>query len=279
MNQAIGIDATQNIPNRETEWKRPKPPFDTPKPAPVLLEPRRTNESIHQTKAGIYIAETILVDDDLWNTHTKIETNQPPEIHLRAWLAQLLQLEQLPYLGPTTMGAIYFRVGNIDKSCAIEFKAPNIKQELSALWNGVQAKGDPILSKSKIPGAPWQTDDVVLALRIPTEGSNGTNKDSVMQIAVWKRLQGENITNQMNGARHKQRITELLNLMLGHDSFGGEGAKKPMKDTSMIKLPSALSGQKLADINEVRILPNDAYGGTIRQKSKPLYLVHLANYD
>ncbi len=259
----------------EENGGKPKPSLQDV--TPQLREPIKygRKEEVSPREAGIYASVSSLAS--VAERGAKAEGGENiAQLTIRTWLTDLLQKGQIPfYIDPTTMSALFFGVEGIDKTCAYTYGEPSTGQKIGDLFRAKKTKGPKIAHHSQIHEARWQSGDVFIVINTPLANTTTGNPESLIQAAVFEQEAGEKFTEMLRRSIiHSQYLTELINLMLGQNSFGigGELTKKAAKNPSLISLPGRLVGTQLALIDQLQLMPNSDFGEKLdfRPKRTPV---------
>lgn len=250
-----------------------KPRFDGARPN---LDFSRNTETTPRAE-GIYVSIAALTTQ-IENGAKAVGGETPAQLALKTWLAELVQKNYLPYLRPQTtdgseiVGALALRVHQIDKTAGLVYAKPNLLQSLLG-QDGNSSRG-----KTSVIGGQWQTNDVLIALRLPLAETNKSNQVGLVQAGIFRQEEGDKWWRMLKAGPHTQNLAALINLLFGLGSFGIGSDKTKMSDTALIELPGGFPSQRLAHADLLQILPNHDFNGEIPARSKPHQLIKLAKF-
>ncbi len=252
---------------------RSKPGFDRARPN--LDFSKRTETTPRD--AGIHVSIAALTTQ-IENGARAVGGETQAQLALKTWLAELVQKNYLPYIKPEKTGeseivsALAFRVDQIDKTAGLAYAKPNLFQSLLG-QNGNSRRGT-----TSVIGGQWQTNDVLIALRLPLAETSTDNRVGLVQAGIFRQEEGDAWWRMLKAGPHTQNLAALINLLFGLGSFGIGSDKTNMKNTALIQLPGGFPGQHLAHADLLQILPNHHFNGEIPARPKPHQLIPLAKF-
>lgn len=244
-----------------------KPRFDG---ARQNLDFSRHTETTPRSE-GIYVS-TAALTAQIENGARAAGGETPAQLTLKTWLAELVQNNYLPYLGANTVGALALRVDQIDKTASYVRAQPTFLQTL------LGEPGDAKRGTTSVIGGQWQTNDVLIALRLPLAETSASNRVGLVQAGIFRQEKGDQWWQMLKAGPHTQNLATLINLLFGLDSFGIGSNKENLRDTASIQLPGGFPNLRLAHADILQILANHYFNGEVLGKPKPHQLIQLAKF-